>query len=386
MRSKSLYIILLTIAFVGCLKNRSEISGKLTNHVRGEYILLDELKSNELFTVDSSLMEDNGNFSFEIKTKSPAFYLLKISRSNFLPLILSPGEKINIEADHDSLNAPISLTGSKDSELLAEFNREMQATVRKLYSLNAAYMQNTDSTRTSGLIDSLDNLAQTHLAGLNAYTRDFIGRNLTSLASLYALYQQVAPGVNVLNPSRDLEYFVKVDSAMSKLYPDYEPVKALHAQVEEYLASRSPETSAPVSTGSSAPEIALPDPKGDTIRLSSQRGSYVLLDFWASWCGPCRQENPNIVKAYNEFHGRGFTVFQVSLDKTREAWMNGIKADQLDRWIHVSDLKYWKSEVVPLYRLEKIPSNFLLDPDGKIIAVDLRGENLHSKLAELFNK
>jgi peroxiredoxin len=388
MRFKSYFIILLTIASVGCLKNNSEISGKLQGARSGEYVYLDELKSNELITIDSSLISNDGTFGLEIKkTGDPAFYLLRISHSDFLPLIVSPGDKIKIEAHHDSLNVPISVSGSEGTGLLAEYNREMQSTVKKLYGLNSAYMQNTDSTRTAALVDSLDNLAQTYLAGLNAYTRNFIDRNLKSLASLYALYQQVAPGVNVLNPVKDMKYFVKVDSALSEIYPDYEPVKALHTQVEEYVASRSQGKSpAALSPGSMAPEISLPGPKGDTIRLSSTRGSYVLLDFWASWCGPCRQENPNIVKAYNEFHGKGFTVFQVSLDKTRDAWLSGIKADKLDRWIHVSDLKYWKSEVVPLYRLEKIPSNFLLDPDGKIIDADLRGENLHSKLAELFNK
>lgn len=379
--------MLLTISLAGCLKNKTEISGKLHGSVSGEYIFLDELKSNELITADSSLTGDDGNFSFEIKTENPAFYLLKINQSNFLPLIVSPGERINIEAHHDSLNSPISVKGSEGTELIAGFNREMQATIKKLYALNSAYMKNTDSTRIAALVDSLDNLAQAYLAGLNSYAKDFIDRNITSLACLYALYQQVAPGVNVLNPAKDLEYFVRVDSAMSKLYPDYEPVKALHTQVQEFMANQSPEQISPgVAPESQAPEIALPDQKGDTIRLSSTRGSYVLLDFWAAWCGPCRQENPNLVKAFDEFHRKGFTIYQVSLDKTRDAWLSGITADKLGKWIHVSDLKYWKSEVVPLYRLDKIPSSFLLDPDGKIIAVDLRGENLHAKLAELLNK
>jgi thiol-disulfide isomerase/thioredoxin len=112
----------------------------------------------------------------------------------------------------------------------------------------------------------------------------------------------------------------------------------------------------------------------------------VLLDFWASWCSPCRQENPNLVKAYNLYHRKGFQIFQVSLDKTRDAWTKGIKDDQLDKWIHVSDIQYWNSVVVPLYKIESIPANLLLDKNGRIIASNLRGEQLQVKLAELFNK
>jgi peroxiredoxin len=133
-----------------------------------------------------------------------------------------------------------------------------------------------------------------------------------------------------------------------------------------------------------APEISLQNPDGDTIKLSSTRGNVVLLDFWAAWCPPCRAENPNLVIAYNLWHSKGFQIYQVSLDKTREEWLRGIKDDHLEKWIHVSDVKYWNSAVVTTYRIESIPTNFLLDREGKIIATNLRGETLQTKLAELF--
>ena len=136
--------------------------------------------------------------------------------------------------------------------------------------------------------------------------------------------------------------------------------------------------------GASPPEIALPNPEGDTITLSSTRGKVVLLDFWAAWCNPCRVENPNLVKYYNKYHAKGFEIFQVSLDRDRDNWLEAIENDGLEQWIHVSDLQFWNSIVVSLYNLNQIPTNFLLDREGKIIARDLRGEDLGEKLSDLF--
>jgi thiol-disulfide isomerase/thioredoxin len=118
------------------------------------------------------------------------------------------------------------------------------------------------------------------------------------------------------------------------------------------------------------------------IALSSFRGKYVLVDFWASWCGPCRQENPNVVAAYKQYSNKNFTILGVSLDKAKEPWVKAIKDDQLT-WTHVSDLKYWESSVVPMYNIQGIPFNVLLDPQGNIVATNLRGTSLQAKLSEV---
>jgi len=387
--NKKLFLYLVAVMlFAGCKNNTIQISGTLLNPVKGEYIFIDELKSNELITVDSLKLGDNGKFNFKREINLPTFYLLKINENNFLTMIVEPGENISMNAHYDSVNYPISIAGSKGTESMAEYNRTLRRTIKKLTGLNNIYTQNANSPELPSIIESLDSMAQNYLNEINSYTKTYIDKNLTSLVSLFALYQQIAPSVYVLNPSRDLKYFVKVDSSMSILYPENEMVASLHKQVHELVANIKGETAiGPVSgVGAEAPEITLSTPEGDTIKLSSTRGSVVLLDFWASWCAPCRLENPNLVKAYDLYHNNGFQIYQVSLDKTKDAWIKGIQDDHLGKWIHVSDIQYWNSIVVPLYKIESIPFNFLLDKEGRIIASNLRGNQLQEKLAELFNK
>ena len=134
--------------------------------------------------------------------------------------------------------------------------------------------------------------------------------------------------------------------------------------------------------GQIAPEIELPNPEGQLVKLSSLRGKYVLIDFWAKWCGPCRRENPNVVKAYHEFKDKGFEVFGVSLDRTKEDWVKAIAEDGLV-WTQVSDLKYFESQAAKDYNINAIPFSVLIDQQGKIIAKDLRGAALEKKLAEV---
>jgi peroxiredoxin len=385
--NKKLFVYLFVIMIItGCKNNSVHISGTLINPLHGGYIYLDELMSKEMKTIDSVKVSDDGTFNLEREIEFPAFYLLKINQRNFLTMLIEPGEKIKLNAYYDSLNYPISVTGSAGTESMSEYNRTLGRTINKLSGLSNIYRDNKDNPQLPAVIESLDSIAQTYLNDINSYTKSYIDKNLTSLVSLIALYQQVAPNVYVLSPSRDYNYYIKVDSSLSLLYPDYEPVTSLHNQVKELVANmKGVMESSPVSgEGAEAPEIILPSPEGDTIKLSSTRGSIVLLDFWASWCAPCRQESPNLVKAYILYHKKGFQIYQVSLDKTREAWIKGIQDDQLGKWIHVSDIQYWNSKVVQLYKIESIPSNFLLNKEGRIIASNLRGEALQTKLAELF--
>ena len=388
MKNVLFFFLSLSLLITGCKDKSFKVSGKLNKPVEGEYLLLQELKTSSLETVDSVKINREGTFSFEMDIEFPALYLLKTSNMNFATFLAEPGDNIRILANYHLLNTPESITGSDGTRKMMEYNNALKNTISRLNDLNETYMQNTDSPDLPRIIQTLDSTVQAYLKEINTYTKKYIDQNINSLISLVALYQQVAPQVYVLDPVKDIEYFVKVDSSLFKRYPDSEPVKALHEQVQALIERVNIEkgTVAVTGTGSPVPEISLPSPSGEIIKLTSTRGAIVLLDFWASWCSPCRRENPNLVNAYNKYKNRGFQIYQVSLDKTREDWISGIGQDKLGQWIHVSDLKYWNSVVVPMYKIEAIPYSLLLDKEGKVIASNLRGEQLFVKLEEVFGK
>ena len=209
MNKKFFFYLVIVLLSAGCKNNIVKISGTVVNQASGEYIFLDELRSNNLVPIDSVKISDDGSFSFKKEIKQTSFYLLKSKENNFLTMLLEPGEKITMKVHSDSLNYPISLKGSRGTELMAEYNKTLRITIIKLTELNSIYNQNKDKPELPRVIETLDSLAQIYLGEINTYTKKYIDDNLTSLVSLVAVYQQVAPSVYVLNPTKDMKYFLK---------------------------------------------------------------------------------------------------------------------------------------------------------------------------------
>ncbi|MCH2214411.1 MAG: AhpC/TSA family protein [Flavobacteriales bacterium] len=325
-------------------------------------------------TLHFSGFDQNGSFSFEFKAGRPDFYTLSIDKENSIILILdSTDSAVKIDGKFGELKESYSVSGSSESERLKNLLVRTTSYEKQLDSL----MTSLRNSATSGKNEKRAELGNTYNKTREEYREyllNFIEENPAMLANFTALQR--------LNMKEDLDQFVKVRNALSdKVQGNYffDNLSEQIAVTENQIRLENL-----LKPGSEAPEIALPNPNGEIVKLSDYRGNYVLIDFWASWCRPCRMENPNVVRMYNKYEDKNFEILGVSLDKTKDKWVTAIEQDNL-LWPHVSDLKFWQSAAAELYNVKSIPFTVLVDPDGKVIATKLRGKALEDKLDEIFN-
>ncbi len=359
------------------------ISGTVTGG-DGEAVILTLFENGEEKLVDSTRVVD-GKFELTTATKDLRQYVLQVGADQ-MPLVLFLdrfSKDIQIKGSIPGFGENYSVSGSKPSEELVKYLAYLgEYRPKETELMQGLRMCAVDDTLASNFfrygLDSISAMKRDH-------TIELILADSTC-PSRWVLLRDLFPYSGVAGfDSTDLKYFQMVANGMRSRYPESDYPDLIDADIvslqNQIVALHNP--SAVNASADIAPEIELSNTSGKTLALSSLRGKVVLLDFWASWCKPCRMENPNVVAAYEKWKNKGFTVYSVSLDDDRNDWMQAIKDDNLSWPNHVSDLKGWDSPVVPLYGIQGIPATYLLDKEGKIIGRDLRGSDLEQKLQEI---
>ncbi len=389
--SKHFFFIITFLVFVASCdlpqeqneSNAFELNGRIQNARRTD-LLIQELSTRELLTLDTITTDHNGAFSYEGNTREAAFYILRIDDRNYITLLVEAGEKIHINADAENLVNNYSVSGSEGSILLSRFYKKLQANNQKYDSLKVLYDANRQSENCALIHADLKGEYDRIYNDQQIKIQRFINKNPRSLASIIALYQFFGNRL-LLNEKDHFEYFESLSNSLSEIYPTNKHVMELNRRVGRHKRDgfKSNNAQDEIVIGRKAPEINLPDPDGNNIALSSLRGQYVLIDFWASWCKPCRKANQELSQLYDKYNSLGFEIYGISLDRNREKWLQGIDEDGIN-WLQVSDLRLWNSPVVSLYGVERIPYTLLLDPDGFIISQRISIEELKKYLADTF--
>jgi len=341
-----------------------QLKGKLDKHAKA-LVYLEHVEGKDVKKIDSVKTDANGLFVFKKKVAVKDFYRLKVSGNNQVYIVLDPKEQVEYLNEGTSLQEKYILKGSEEGNVVLDIKAMKARTSHVGDSLNR-YFSSLPQDQQEAALPRLQTEYENFMNDQHAKLMQLIDKNQDKIAILTA--------ADMIEPDRDFASYDLIASYLEKHYG----YSTLAMQVVN-RANQLKKT----AVGQPAPEITLPNPDGKPIALSSLKGKVVLIDFWASWCGPCRKENPNVVKVYQKYKDKGFDVFSVSLDKDKNSWLEAIKKDGLVWPNHVSDLAYWSSSVVPQYGISGIPFTVLIDREGKIVAKALRGAQLEEKLAGL---
>lgn len=335
------------------------INGNIAGLTDGKVQVVSMSDDHAVIASDSA---KNGMFTLKGSVTEPNLYFIVLSdeQPQYLFLENNPISITGSKADIRN----IKIEGSQSHADFMEFNKIFNPLIAELNGFAALIQKEEDEKKKEDLFAKYDSVVKK----VNTEVGNFVTAKKSSLVSVFLL----SVSSQVLADPAALEQRFNM---LSEEVRNSEIGKSLANSIAYAKVG---------AVGTKALDFTQNDVNGKPVKLSSFRGKYVLIDFWASWCKPCRLESPNLVKVYNKFKAKNFTILSVSLDQSKEAWLKAIEADKLT-WTHVSDLQYWSNAVAQMYHIQSIPANFLIDPDGKVIARDLRGENLGKKLSGILD-
>ena len=372
--TKGIYSTLLFLVFTTIGLSQSQFSVTLKGQIvnsENDTLKLIQNDGQENKVIATIPINKKGLFEQKIVFTDKDYYLLQLANNQSVNVVID-GSKgpIEIYGDGNNLFLYTNFKNSDASQSLNEFIRTSSQYKQKLDSVNQ-YLQ-ANQSQEQQIKQDFQPIYESFINERNQFMKD----NENSPALIAVL--------STLNVETEFSIYKKLVKELEVGFGESPTIKRI---AEQYKANEAIiQSRLPIEMGSKAIDIALPNPEGDTMRLSDYKGKYVLLDFWASWCGPCRRENPNVVNMYNKYKDKGFIIFSVSLDKDMGGWKNAIKQDGLVWDTHVSDLKFWQSAPAQDYKVHSIPHSFLIDPDGNIIDQNLRGDGLANKLKEIYGE
>jgi peroxiredoxin len=378
-------VLIMTIAGFACTGNRTEISGHI-NGGEGLKLTLERLDVNQTSLVDSLKIGDDGSFTLRLEPEEPELYILKNENGEIINLLLMPGEKIFVESSYDSFGQDYTVSGSEESEGIRSLVEQLQSTRKDLDSLQIL----------AGSIGDPENPQMKLIRSAYAqaiikqkrYTIKYLVEHMGSPSSVYALYQKYNDGDLVLNMEGDLQYFKTVADSLEVTYPNSSLTRSLRADIKhrEAAFNEAAKLNSLLEMAgeeiSGMLELSIPDRDGKNVELSSLHGKVILVAFWASGNKESVQALLQLKPIYNKYHEKGFEIYAISLDNNKVNWMSAMDFNEF-QWINVSELSFPESKAALLYNVTSLPTTYLINREGDILAKNLYGRTLETWLDNL---